>query len=473
MRGNGPNRSSSPKSEGSSSPQIGPQPESALAEVHANGRTSSSPPTEEARSSSPARPPAPSPRRVKIYALLNSNWIDLGTGSCTYHRGVASRKRRKISEPSSSQQQASNGKLSISGRAAREAATRKQQDEYVEEIEFIELGPEAFRQSDERREELSLDNLEPGEEEAAWIEVVKEGRWKSDPPAPSKKERKRIRQKRLEESAAARENGSEPGAAEGESDDMEEDGGPEYAREWQARVEKPIRDNYGLLDIDCFTPQPGADGENEEVIGRYRRQQDTLIVWKSSSVTSSLSSVLEGSDDEVDEDEEMEVAMSFAATSGCAEVWEFLKEVHKRWELQYLNSQEVDEDAEAETLAMTHYNSQQSSSGSFQDGSYGLGFGAMTGGPGPLPVPELSNLAECDRRIKFSSRTQVGREKLANTMMRTVSYYCLISKRDKSLMLDTGLYSEALRCLSRSRGPGERARLACALPYDARHSQPE
>ena len=346
--------------------------------------------------------------------------MDLGTGSCTYHRGIASRKRRRIGDSSSSSQQQS-GKISISGRAARDAAARRRNEEYVEEVEFIEMDPFVFRDSDARREELPIGDLEPGEEEAAWIEVVKEGRWKSDPPAPSKKERKRARQKKLEE---AKENGTELTDKQAESDDMEIDGGPEYQREWQARIEKPIRDALGLLDIDCFTPQPGADGENEEVIGRYRRQQDTLIVWKSSSITSSLSSVLEGGDDDADEEEEMEVAMSFAATSGCAEVWEFLKEVHKRWELQYLHSQEGEEDAEAELLATNHYNSHPSTSafGSGQNGHFGLGLGAMTGGPGPLPVPELSNLAECDRRIKFSSRTQVGREKLANVIMRTVGW---------------------------------------------------
>lgn len=322
------------------------------------------------------------------------------------------------------------GKISISGRATRDAASarkRVKEDEYVKEIEYIELDPGVFRESDARREELSLNDLEPGEEEAAWIEVVKEGRWKSDPPAPSKKERKRARQKKMEEAAANGADSETLGSSDLASDDLESDGGPEYPRQWQARIEKPVRDTLGLLDIDCFTPQPGIDGENEEIIGRYRRQQDTLIVWKSASVTPSLASVLEGPFDDSDvEDEEMEVAMSFAATSGCAEVWEFLKEVHKRWEAQYLNSNEGEEDAEAESLAVSHYNPSQSGSADYGDmhqsnGQYGLGLGAMLGGPGPLPEPELGNLADCDKRIKFSSRTAVGREKLASTIVKTVS----------------------------------------------------
>ena len=427
----------------------------------------------------PQLPPTQTPRRVKVYALYNSNWIDLGTGSCTYHRGIAHRKRRKIGKPdddpgSSSSPDSSKGGLSIAGRAAREreaarlAALEEDDDaEYEEIVQFVELDDSEFEGNSSisgLSNGLGLEGLEENEEEeAAWIEVLKEGRWKTDPAAPTAEEleeRKAERARRKQEKASRGKgaNGSsidEDDREEGsdDEDDLEIDEGQEYERVWTSRIERPFPNAKQGYDMRSFSPQPGSEGENEEVIGRYRRQQDTLIVWKSSTVSSRTSSGSKGQsgsglddeDDEEEEDEDIELALSFAATSGCAEVWEYLKQVHKRWETSYIErTQKL-----AEAILAQHSTGKTASSSSASPSTAnssgaagsgagaagsngngagaGLGVGAVAnlGTPASqanqMPNPELGNLAECEKRLKLGSRTAVGREKLAHLVTQSVS----------------------------------------------------
>jgi len=61
-------------------------------------------------------------------------------------------------------------------------------------------------------------------------------------------------------------------------------------------------------DFDEEELVEGEDGQTLDV-GGYQRQQDTLIVWTERG----------------DGDEEMEMALSFATSTGCAEMWEFIK----------------------------------------------------------------------------------------------------------------------------------------------------
>jgi len=61
-------------------------------------------------------------------------------------------------------------------------------------------------------------------------------------------------------------------------------------------------------DFDEEELLEGEDGQTLDV-GGYQRQQDTLIVWTERG----------------DGDEEMEMALSFATSTGCAEMWEFIK----------------------------------------------------------------------------------------------------------------------------------------------------
>lgn len=70
---------------------------------------------------------------------------------------------------------------------------------------------------------------------------------------------------------------------------------------------------YGS-DDDDEDDAAGLDGEEGAKVsdaGRYQRQQDTLIVW-------------------TDRQTEMEMALSFATASGCAEIWDFIKQA-RRW----------------------------------------------------------------------------------------------------------------------------------------------
>lgn len=237
-----------------------------------------------------------------------------------------------------------------------------------------------------------LSNLTgPGEGEAAWIEIRKESRWKTDPPEP-----KRQRHKDREKGAATQ--GEDAASSKPEEDeDAEKEDQPavdDWERIWATRLEKPDMPAQGG-DIDIFSPQIGSD-DSEEVIGRYRRQQDTLIVWKSTA-------------------SETELALSFAATAGCAEVWDFLKEVHSRWESQYIDTQEADDDMEEESQ-ISHSSSSQARS------SFGLGIGGVANSfhaAQGLPEPTLSNLQDIRRQIAVGGLGIAGRERLSALILRT------------------------------------------------------
>lgn len=382
------------------SPASSPLPE--LGEVGASRNATGDPPsspTSAASSSSsaleedeevgPQPRRAPTPRRVKVYALHESNWIDLGTGSCTWHRGVVRRSRRRdTGQPGNTGPDSPRippspppvrKELTILGRAARDAARQEeleQEDELVEEL--IDVDDNTY--------------LEEDEDEAAWIEVIKEGRWKND-PKPTKAHQKADSTDNANSEASPSKSDGAADSKLGEDDDWE--------RVWTTRIEKPELTPSGF-EVDSFFVQAGVE-EGEEVIGRYRRQQDTLIVWKSSV-------------------SDTELALSFAATAGCLEIWEFLKEIHMRWEVQ-LAFRERDTIQETEDSQVTL----QSPSSSMQElpkNGLGLDLGRFSQ-MGLLQDPALGNLADLEKAIKMVARTALGREKLSTFVDRTVSVPCL------------------------------------------------
>ena len=299
---------------------------------------------------------------------------------------------------------------------------QEDEDDDEDEVELIELDSQtqnidgAF---DADGETGPMDGLE----EAAWIEVMKEGRWKTDKPSASPKTTRKREKAKTEKSQGHKQKvngkeradtageGSESSSEGSDSDvDDEEEKGPaqeeDFERIWTTRIERPDSTSLGS-DPESYQPHSGPE-EGEESIGRYRRQQDTLIVWKSAAG-------------------ETELALSFAATAGCAEVWEFLKIVHKKWELGYLKSKEHEEDVEAEHAALFYTgpggsNGSSDSSGTGGLGGYGLGIGPLAHSQALLPDPNLGNLVELDKTVKFVGRTQLGREKLSTLVLRMVSY---------------------------------------------------
>lgn len=345
--------------------------------------SSSSSAHEEDEESGPQPRKSPIPRRVKVYALHESNWIDLGTGSCTWHRSVVRRSRRaNIGQPEDSRPDSPRvppspppmrKELTILGRASRDASSQEQEeDEIVEEIVDIE------------------DNcyLEEDEDEAAWIEVVKEGRWKNDTkPA---KARQRTESK---DSTEATTEGSPKAEEEGDSKSEEDE---DWEKVWTTRIEKPELTASGF-EVDSFFVQAGIE-EGEEVIGRYRRQQDTLIVWKSSV-------------------SDTELALSFAATAGCLEIWEFLKEIHMRWEVQ-MAFRERETIQETEDSQITHHIPASTIQETAKNG-LGLDLGRFSQ-IGLLQDPALGNLVDLEKAVKMVARTALGREKLSTYVGRTV-----------------------------------------------------
>lgn len=265
--------------------------------------------------------------------------------------------------------------LSILGRASREAAGHREPEEEIIE-ELIDVDDDCY--------------LEEDEDEAAWIEVVKEGRWKND-TKPTKE-----RQKAKSNGGDVSPQGSPDSHSEELPEDLQREDDDDWERVWMTRIEKPELTPSGF-EIDSFFVQAGLE-EGEEVIGRYRRQQDTLIVWKSSV-------------------SDTELALSFAATAGCLEIWEFLKEIHMRWELQMAwRERDADKDMEESQVVVHERTSSQTE---IPKNGLGLDLGRF-GQMGLLQDPALGNLVELEKAIKVVARTALGREKLSTFIGRTV-----------------------------------------------------
>ncbi|KAK4055090.1 Platinum sensitivity protein [Microbotryomycetes sp. JL201] len=124
----------------------------------------------------------------------------------------------------------------------------------------------------------------------------------------------------------------------------------------------------------------GAAGKTID-IGGYQRQQDTLIVW-------------------TEADTEHEMALSFATSTGCGEIWEFIKAA-RRW------------------LHNTHERSASPSPTLSSPQPFPHHHHPATPMPTRIPKPELSNIPQVEETIRAMSRTAVGRERTANMIVRT------------------------------------------------------
>lgn len=349
-------------------------------------------------------------------------------------------------------------------------AARKQAEEMYEELIDIEdLKAQAAKHGESGKTSSSAleELLEEDDEEAAWIEVLKESRWKTDQPAsssPVKKGKKRKRKqespdskgsaKKREQSAGVngkstkedrsgdvdgQDEARSPSSSPSEEDDTTADADEEpYDKIWRIRLERPEHTGFGSgVDLEAYSARSGPE-EGEEVIGRYRRQQDTLIVWKTSALSQDASGPDKG-----DNQGETELALSFAASSGCEQVWDFLKEIHQNWEMHLIQARMDQEDEEddvdsglyglSQGISPSHLSSSSNGRQLGATSSLGLGIGGTSAsasgtnhgsqaGPAQLlQDPTITNISELEKTVKMVGRTIVGREKLSNIIIRTVS----------------------------------------------------
>lgn len=122
------------------------------------------------------------------------------------------------------------------------------------------------------------------------------------------------------------------------------------------------------------------------------------------------------------------MALSFANVQGCSEIWGFIERVrqylfdHSDSSSDGLDSPSRFDNAESDR----EQRRQRSPSTSSPPGSLfrgnnvaGLGVTASTQSSGLLPYPTLSNLNEVETALKWSSRTPLGRERLASWVVKT------------------------------------------------------
>ncbi|SCZ90217.1 BZ3500_MvSof-1268-A1-R1_Chr1-3g01846 [Microbotryum saponariae] len=127
--------------------------------------------------------------------------------------------------------------------------------------------------------------------------------------------------------------------------------------------------------------EDGKDSPEGKVIdaGGYQRQQDTLIVW-------------------TERETDQEMALSFATAQGCHEIWQFIKAARK-WSLEHpLTSPSPSPSRGSSPHPFQVYAHQSTAK---------------------LTDPTLGNLHELEHTIRSLSRTAVGRERTASTIVKS------------------------------------------------------
>lgn len=97
------------------------------------------------------------------------------------------------------------------------------------------------------------------------------------------------------------------------------------------------------------------------------------------------------------------MALSFASSYGCAEIWDFIEDVRKFFLHDAAGSPLV-------TSTPSGSPTRQSQPDAF----------LQLFAHGQLPEPTLANLPDVDKLMKWASRTPLGREKLATLAIKTV-----------------------------------------------------
>ncbi|KAL8284157.1 hypothetical protein RQP46_004906 [Phenoliferia psychrophenolica] len=110
--------------------------------------------------------------------------------------------------------------------------------------------------------------------------------------------------------------------------------------------------------------------------GGYTRQQDTLIVW-------------------TDQNTGSEMALSFATSAGCAEIWNFIRK-SRRWTAD----QPATSPSPSPSLSSPH------------------AFPMYPSMSPRLPEPSLGNIELIEGAIRTLGRTAVGRERMASTILK-------------------------------------------------------
>ncbi|GAA5896956.1 Psy2p [Sporobolomyces salmoneus] len=128
-------------------------------------------------------------------------------------------------------------------------------------------------------------------------------------------------------------------------------------------------------------------------VGGYQRQQDTLIVW-----TERPDGTNGG------EEGEMEMALSFATSTGCAEMWEFIKAARRftAEQAMLLSSSSPSPSLSSPRSFPMHANFTPASTLSSQ-----------------LPAPTLGSIPQLEGTIRYLSKTAVSRERLAIQIIKT------------------------------------------------------
>lgn len=248
--------------------------------------------TSSASSSPSASSHAPS-RRVKVYRLKDDAWIDLGTGTCT--------------------------------------------GEFLQSVPTTATMTEGF--TNPAGDEAAF----PQVEEGAWILVKREkpaaaaaakqkkkqnrGAAKTGDGSPVRKRKKkdgddgsssadRVSANSLIEddenaTAGGRVNTRDDSDDSGDDDDDDEDDDDSNLI-LRSRVQPyPPGISPDELPDDDEVTSVDENGNVTIDAGGYQRQQETLIVWTERTLD--------------ENDEEQEMALSFATGSGCSEIWEFIK----------------------------------------------------------------------------------------------------------------------------------------------------
>lgn len=138
------------------------------------------------------------------------------------------------------------------------------------------------------------------------------------------------------------------------------------------------------------------DLEQDKVcnIGVYQKQQDTLIVW-------------------TDKVTEMEMALSFATTSGCAEIWQFIKHARK-WQGSFLHFFLLYDVTDLDGVADQTQRSPSLSPGVLSPQPYPYYNPMIT----RIPELSLATIEQVENTIRALGRTAVGRERTASAIIK-------------------------------------------------------
>ncbi|GAA5922498.1 Psy2p [Sporobolomyces koalae] len=152
-------------------------------------------------------------------------------------------------------------------------------------------------------------------------------------------------------------------------------------------------------DEECLE---GEDGQTLDV-GGYQRQQDTLIVWTERP---------EGDGDE------MEMALSFATSTGCAEMWEFIKAARRFTAEQAMLSPSPSPSLSSPRAFPMHANFASS---------------AAT----QLPTPSLGSIPHLENALRALSRTAASRERVALQIVKSAFIEKLIAVHQEAEDLES------------------------------------